>query len=360
MSSNQKSKKKNHELSFTKKCIILANIQNEPDKILLNTFNFIPLVKLYTASQKQETFNYTTIKGGLFLFRDKNTLEKNFYLRIYDSKNYSLRFNLEINQDTRKNYIKVEPNFYCFNLKIGCIGFLFASAEEAEQFKALLDAGEQDQETRDNTEKYNLFPLKDTDDLFLDLIDSLVDELKKKFEIITLGDKIKEDYHQIVDYLIFSGFLESSQLLGNMEYDKEDNLFNLFVGKKYPKKLFKKMVYNYDMNKLYPLRPICLDYVNIYNKSNYVDLLVGHLINNNKESIQILKKRKENNMKEKNKKIRESNNRQLSTAEFSKKRTTTNGGVGIIEEEPDEDDDGGRTTSNSAFGKFFSGLNPFK
>ena len=360
MSSNQKFKKKNHELSFTQKCIILANIQNEPDKILLNTFNFIPLVKLYTASQKQETFNYTTIKGGLFLFTDKNTLEKNFYLRIYDSKNYSLRFNLEINQDTRKNYIKVEPNFYCFNLKIGCIGFLFSSAEEAEQFKALLDAGEQDQETRDNTEKYNLFPLKDTDDLFLDLIDSLVDELKKKFEIITLGDKIKEDYHQIVDYLIFSGFLESSQLLGNMEYDKEDNLFNLFIDKKYPKKLFKKMFYNYDMNKLYPIRPISLDYINIYNKSNYVDLLVGHLINNNKESIQILKKRKENNMKEKNKKIRESNNRQLSTAEFSKKRTTTNGGVGIIEEEPDEDDDGGRTTSNSAFGKFFSGLNPFK
>ena len=77
--SNKKSKKKNHELSFTKKCIILSNIQNEPDKILLNTFNFILLVKLYMASQKQEAFNYTTIKGGLFLFKDKNTLEKNFY-----------------------------------------------------------------------------------------------------------------------------------------------------------------------------------------------------------------------------------------------------------------------------------------
>ena len=58
------------------------------------------------------------------------------------------------------------------------------------------------------------------------------------------------------------------------------------------------------MNKLYPLRPIILDYVNIYNKSNYVDSLVGHLINNNKELIQILKKRKENNMKEKNNKIK--------------------------------------------------------
>ena len=364
MSSNQTSKKKKHELSFTKKCIILANIQNEPDKILLNTFNFIPLVKLYTASQKQETFNYTTIKGGLFLLKDKNSLEKNFYLRIYDSKNYSLRFNLEINQDTRKNYIKVEPNFYCFNLKVGCIGFLFSSTEEAEQFKKLFDAGVPDQDTQDNTEKYNLFPLKDTDNLFLDLIDSLVDELKQKYEIITLGDKLVEDYHQIVEYLIFSGFLESSQLLGNMEYDKEDNLFNLFIDKKYPQKLFKKMFYNYDINKLYPIRTISIDYINIYNKPNYVDLLVGHIINNNKESIEILKKRKENNLKEKNKKIRESKrkNRQLSTSEISKSKTTSNnGGPGIIEEDPDEDDDdAGRTVSNSAFGKFFSGLNPFK
>ena len=77
----------------------------------------MPSVKLYTASQKQETINYTTIEGGLFLYEDKNTLEKKFYLRINDSKNDSLRFNLEINQDTKQNYIKVEQNFYCFNLK---------------------------------------------------------------------------------------------------------------------------------------------------------------------------------------------------------------------------------------------------
>ena len=93
--------------------------------------------------------------------------------------------------------VEVEPSFYCFNL--GCLGFLFGSAEEDDQFKIFLDTRGPGQETRDNTEKYNLFPIKDTDDLFLDLIDSLFNEL-----------------------------------LGNMEYDKEDNLFNLFVGKKYP------------------------------------------------------------------------------------------------------------------------------
>ena len=53
------------------------------------------------------------------------------------------------------------------------------------------------------------------------------------------------------------------------------------------------MFYNYDMNKLHPLGPISLDYVNIYNKSNYVDSPAGHSTNNNEDSIQILKKRKE-------------------------------------------------------------------
>ena len=86
-----------------------------------------------------------------------------------------------------------------------------------------------------------------------------------------------------------------------MEFNKEDNL---------PKKAFKKMFYNYEMNKLYPFSPINLDYINIYNKSNYVDLLMGHWINNNKESIQILKKKEKKIIwKKKIKKIRESNSR---------------------------------------------------
>ena len=95
--STRKPKKKNNELSFTKKCIILSNIQNETNKIICNSFDFIPLVKLYTSTQKQETFNYTKIKGALFLLQDKET--NNYHIRIYDSKNYSLRVNLEINQD---------------------------------------------------------------------------------------------------------------------------------------------------------------------------------------------------------------------------------------------------------------------
>ena len=356
MSTKEKPKKNSNELSFTKKCIILSNIQNETNKIIFNSFDFIPVVKLYSSTQKQETFNYTRIKGALFLLQDKET--NNYHIRIYDSKNYSLKFNLEINKETRKNYIKVESNFYCFNLKYGYIGFLFASSEEASMFKKILDIGEIDQIIKDQYEQYNLFPLKDSDNMFLDVIDALVEELRAKYNNIT-GEIIEYKYQQI-DNLIFSGFLELSQLLGNAEFDHEDNLYNIFIDKKFPRNLFKKIFHNYDKNHLYPIRPISIDYLHIYNKSNYVDFLVGHLMNNFKEQVNIYKKRKESNIKEKMNKnltFKESNkNRQNVPIDDVSRKTVPAGEIGIIEEDPNEDGSG----KNKTFGKFLSGLNPFK
>lgn len=353
MSTNEKSKKKNNTLSFTKKCIILANLQYEPDKIIFNSFNFIPVVKLYTATQKQETFNYSKIKGGLILLQDKNS--GNFHIRIYDSKIYNPKFNIEINKETKKNYMKVESNFYCFNLKIGCIGFLFNSPEEATTFKQLLDSEEVDQSTKDQYDQLSLFPLKDSDNMFLDVIDSMVEELRNKYVNIT-GEEINYKYQQ-VDNLIFSGFLELSQLFENMEFDYDDNLYNVFIDKKFPRNLFKKIFHSYDKHHLYPIRPINIDYLNIYKKSNYVDLLVDHMINNFKEQVNIYKKRKENNLKEKNNKMnktltfKESNNLENYQIDDTARKTAPSGGLG--DEEEDE-------TKKNNFGRFFSGLNPFK
>ena len=335
--SMQKTKKKNNELSFTSKCIIFANIQNEIDKNLINAFDFTPVVKLYTSNTKQENFNYSKIKGPMFLFQDSKK-EDIFFIRIYDIKDYSLRFNLEINSETRKNYLKIEPNFYCFSFKFGCIGFQFSSSEDAEMFKNMLDAGAIETEALDEYEQYKSFPLKDSDNLYLDVIDNLVAKFGELYQIITLGEELDQNFHQVTQYLIFSGFLELSQLVCNTEFDYEDNLYNIYIDKKYSIKLFRKMFYSYKSN-LYPLRPIVHDYLNVYNKSNYVDLLVGHLMNNFKEQIQIYKKRKENNLKEKNKKGIQPSDTIMEDEEYT------------IDE--------GRTTGNS-IGRFFYGLNPFK
>lgn len=86
MSLNLKSKHKKNEFSFTQKCILTSNVLYDTEKDLLNSLFFIPLVKLYTSTMRQETFSYTGIKGGLFILRDKEKEVKNLYIRIYDSK----------------------------------------------------------------------------------------------------------------------------------------------------------------------------------------------------------------------------------------------------------------------------------
>ena len=325
MSLEDQTEKKNIRLSFTQKCIMVSNILSEKDKLLLNSFDFIPLVKLYTSNMRKEKFNYTKIKGGLVIFQDKEKTEKNYYIRIYDSKDYSIQFHLEINNETKKNYIKLEPNFYCFNLKMGCIGFLFSSEQEAEQFKSLLINGP-DPNGLDELNQINYFNLKDSDNIFLDVIDLLMADMEKKFEIITYN-KMDKNLHEINQYLIFSGFLDQSKLLCNTQFDYEDFLFNIYVDRKYPKKLFNKMFYNFNLDYLYPFRPIYDDSLVIQNKSNYIDLLVNNLINNFKEEVFIAKKRKEHMKKEKNTNARKgSSNIEKDTLGEDNSRSGTLGG----------------------------------
>ena len=276
MSINLKSKQKKNEFSFTQKCILTSNALYEKDKDLLNTLFFIPLVKLYTSNVRQGTFSYTGIKGGLFLLKDAEKQVQNMYIRIYDSMDYSLKFNLEINDEAKKTYIKVEPNFYCFNLSIGCIGFLFASEKEAEEFKTLFD-NEGEPHSIDAYRQIRLFNLKDTDNIYLDVIDKLVEDMEKIYDFITY-DKLYKENNQITDYLIFSGFNDMSKMLSNTEFDYEDYIFNIFVDKKFPLKLFNNIFHNYDKNYLYPLRPIYNDLLYINNKSNYPQPSYGSLI----------------------------------------------------------------------------------
>lgn len=109
-----KSKQKKNEFSFTQKCILTSNALYEKDKDKLNTLFFIPLVKLYTSNVRQGTFSYTGIKGGLFLLIDAEKQVQNLYIRIYDSMDYSLKFNLEINAEAKKTYIKSRAKFLLF------------------------------------------------------------------------------------------------------------------------------------------------------------------------------------------------------------------------------------------------------
>lgn len=362
MSSYNKSKKQNN-LVFIQKCIILSNISQEKDKLLLNSFDFMPIVKLYTSTQNQKIFTYTKVKGALFILKSKtNAKKKNYWIRIYDSRDYSLALNLEINEATKKSYIKVEPNFYCFTLKLGFIGFQFVSKEEAEFFYNLL-MNEPNEHNLVEYEQIDHFNIKDTDEKYLNVIDQVSQELDAKYQQLT-GEYVKYELSKVDEYLIFSNLLELSKLLTNMEFDSEDNVFNLFVDKKFPYKIFRQMFKKYNIKMLYPIRPIVDDYLFISNKNNYVNILVDHLSNNFKEQVNIYKKRRISRAKEKAK--HQANNlRESSGSIYSEKgdgvESKKSGGIAdeVIKEDLYEDSsDQGQFMGG--INKFFCGLNPFK
>jgi len=280
-----------NDINFTKKCIMFANITRIKDKIILNPFDFIPKVKIYTSSFRQQIFTYTKIKGGLFIIKNKNKKDaQKFFIRVYSYKDYSLQFNLEINSETKKNYVEIEPNFYCFCLRVGYIGFKFNSKEEAKRFYDLL-VNERDKHTLDEFGLIEKLVLKDTDSLYLNVIDQITSSLDASFQKIT-GDYVKYELSKVDEYLQFANLLHLSKLLTNSKFDNEDYVFNVFVDKKFPYKLFKIMFRHFDLHRLYPLRPVINDCLFISNKDNYVDILVEHVNNNFRQQVVLYRKRK--------------------------------------------------------------------
>ena len=299
MSSEIIEEKKNG-LSFTQKCILFAKITRIKDKIILNPFDFIPKVKIYTSSFRQQIFTYTKIKGGLFIIKNKNKKDAQKYIiRVYSYKDFSLLFSLEINNETRKNYVEIEPNFYCFCLRVGFIGFKFKSKEEAKRFYDLL-VNEPDKQTLDEFGLIEKLAIKDSDSIYLNAIDQITSNLDESFQKIT-GEYVKYELSKVDQYLQFANFLHLSKLLINSKFDYEDNVFDIFVDKKYPYKLFKIMFRHFDLHRLYPLRPVINDCLFISNKDNYVDILVEHVNNNFKQQVVIYRKRRQSKTKDKRK-----------------------------------------------------------
>ena len=299
MSSEIIQEKKN-DINFTQKCIMFANITRIKDKIILNPFDFIPKVKIYTSSFRQQIFTYTKIKGGLFIIKNKNKKDAQKYIiRVYSYKDFSLLFNLEINNETRKNYVEIEPNFYCFCLRVGYIGFKFNSKEEAKRFYDLL-VNEPDKQTLDEFGLIEKLVIKDSDSIYLNAIDQITSNLDESFQKIT-GEYVKYELSKVDQYLQFANFLHLSKLLINSKFDYEDNVFDIFVDKKFPYKLFKIMFRHFDLHRLYPLRPVINDCLFISNKDNYVDILVEHVNNNFKQQVVIYRKRRQSKTKDKRK-----------------------------------------------------------
>ena len=287
-STKKPSKQKiNKELSYTQKCMILANIATDKKKILINLFENIPLVKLYTASLKQENFIYSKIKGALcFLIEEENKNSK-YYLQIYDINYFSLVFNLQVNQNMIKDLMKLENNFFCLPTKFHFLGFKFSSKDSMEKFlKIFTCEKEPDKTALDINKKGRDFKCTYKD--ILKLIKDIKSDFEKKFKAI---DKISGTAEKEKDKNVFQKFDNLYYLVNCIEYDEDNKKFNIFIDKTFNHRIIQSYIDIYKTTKnknSLNIRIIFDDYTHIYDKKIYVDLLVNNLMNNFSEAKRLI------------------------------------------------------------------------
>jgi len=313
---NEQPKKVVEDITFTQKCILMSSISKDKSKILITSFNDMPLVRLYTAKINTKNLIYSKIKGALLFFCDK-TDDKNsrkFYFRIYSIKNYSLLFNIELSKEDLQYYIKVRENLYCLQTRQYLIGFRFNSKENAEKFYLQLRDEPNKDIVSQNEKAFNINPSKLNQDIYKDVIDAKKEELKKnnkKKQTKTINsakitNNAKNNSQKIVvggvqgDYLDFSNLYFMHLLMNNVEYDADDNKLNFFVNGALTKKSCQDIINQFNKNNSsnFPMQIIDKDFNNILNKKKYIDFMANNIIQTISEQESLFKYKNANRKKQ--------------------------------------------------------------
>ena len=279
--SNENSpQKKLKEISFVQKCIMLSNIFQNKTQFVVNQFNNIPYIKLYTASLTGEHFIYSKIRGGLFLVYEENEKSTNFFLQIYDINDYSLAFSLPINQKLLDGAI-IEEGFIIIPTRQYFIGFQFSTIEEMKKFILMLKC---EKPNTDINLKAKEFECQNTE--IIKVIKSVKDNFDKKLKTIdNESNKINKEVN------IFQKLNELYCLMNCVEYSDLNNKINIFIDKTINPYIIKSYIdaYRISENKnVLPYKIVFNDYNQIKCKKTYVEILVKNLIKNFEEEKKLI------------------------------------------------------------------------
>ena len=269
----------NKGLTYTQKCVILAKIASDKKKTLINLYENIPIIKLYTANLKQENFIYSNIKGLFCFLYEEDKKKYTYYLQIYDLKYLSLVFNLQVNQKMVNDLIELDNNFICLPTKYHFLGFKFSSNDSMKKFLKIFSCkSEPDKKLLEQNIKARDFKCTYKD--ILKIIKDLKSNFEKKIKAIDSSsgkpDKEKDKHNfQKLDELYY--------LVNNIEYDEDNKKFNIFIDRTFNPDLIKSYIdiYKNTKNKnSLNFKIIFDDYTHINNKNIYIDLLINNLMNN--------------------------------------------------------------------------------
>ena len=301
-----------NEINFTKRCILMSVISKEKNMILINSFHKIPIVKLFTADSNFENFVYSKIKGAfcLFMSKERDIKNRKYYFRIYDLKDYSLLFNIEIKKEYIQYISQYKDDFYFMQLHQSFLGFQFLSKESGRVFFLLLNEDPKKEVIEQNEGSMNIKP-KDLSKTLTKVIDYIKMRLKYKFESSggasnaasgsnyrrrDASSQKKENFPIMNindnkgEYLDTSPIPEIEELLDNIEIDTEEKNVLLFANKKLNYEKCQKIVKKYESNMDNTIRrrnqsnvPVYIidkDCMNILNKELYTNILTKNVLNN--------------------------------------------------------------------------------
>ena len=172
----------------------MSVIAQEKNIILINYFHKIPIVRLYTADSTFENFVYSKIKGAfcLFMSKEKDIKNRKFYFHIYDLKDYSLLFNMEVKKEYMQYITQYKEDFYFMELRQSFIGFKFLSKESGRLFFLLLNEDPKKEIIEQNEGAMNIKP-KDISKTTTKIIDYIKMRLKYKFESSSTPIKVSNN-----------------------------------------------------------------------------------------------------------------------------------------------------------------------
>ena len=296
---SQSSEIQGKQISFLQKCIIMAHIFNEENKFVVNPFNNIPYVKLYTANLTIEKFVYTKVKGALFVIYEENNGKTDFFLQIYDINDYSLVFSLPVNKKLLEGVI-IEERFIIIPTRNYFIGFKFSSNMDMKLFILMLRCEKQDSDINIKAKEYECEESKITN-----IINETKENFGKKLNNIDSEDNIIEaesNYFQKLDDLY--------RLVNCIEYSEVNNKINIFIDKTINPYTIKSYIDAYRNNpngNALPYKIIFNDYSQIKNKKEYIEILVGNLIKNFEEEKRLITFKKEHKKRHEKEKYSKNN-----------------------------------------------------
>lgn len=295
--------KKSKELPFLKKCIILANFFQDKTKFLINPFNTIPCVKLYTANiATDNNFIYSKIKGALIFTYEESDNKTKYFLQIYDINDYSLVFNFPINIKSLDDII-VDEKFICIPTRNYFIGLKFFTNEMMKNFFFVLKSEKQNSDINLKAKEIDC-PKNE----IAKINKNIKDNLDKKLKLIGgENGKIEKDKN------MFLRLEELYNLVNCIEYSELNNKLNIFIDKNINPYTIKSYIeaYRYSKDKkTLPYKIVFNDYIQIKDKNAYVELLVDNLITNSEEEKRLIifkREHKKRHAKEKYEETKRSN-----------------------------------------------------